>query len=47
DHRGFGSRMIERGLARDLGGQASLDFTPQGVVYTLRAPLSQRMSLAA
>lgn len=47
DHRGFGSRMIERGLARDLGGQASLDFTPRGVVYTLRAPLSQRMSLAA
>lgn len=46
-HRGFGSQMIERGLARDLGGKASLDFTPQGVVYTLRAPLSQRMSLAA
>lgn len=45
--RGFGSQMIERGLARDLGGMASLDFTPQGVVYTLRAPLSQRMSLAA
>jgi hypothetical protein len=39
--RGFGTRMIERGLARDLGGKATLDFTPEGVVYTLRAPLSQ------
>lgn len=47
ERRGFGSQMIERGLARDLGGKASLDFTPQGVVYTLRAPLSQRLSLAA
>ena len=47
DRRGFGTQMIERGLARDLGGKASLDFMPQGVVYTLRAPLSQRMSLAA
>ena len=45
--RGFGTQMIERGLARDLGGKANLDFTPQGLVYTLRAPLSQRMSLAA
>lgn len=47
ERRGFGTSMIERGLARDLGGKANLDFTPQGVVYTLRAPLSQRMSLAA
>lgn len=45
--RGFGSQMIERGLARDLGGQASLNFTPEGVVYTLRAPLSRRLGLAA
>lgn len=47
EHKGFGLQMIERGLSRDLGGKANLDFTPQGVVYTLRAPLSQRMSLAA
>jgi two-component sensor histidine kinase len=47
ERRGFGMQMIERGLARDLGGKARLDFTPPGVVYTLRAPLSQRMSLAA
>jgi two-component sensor histidine kinase len=47
ERRGFGAQLIERGLARDLGGKASLEFTPDGVVYTLRAPLSQRMSLAA
>lgn len=47
ERRGFGVQMIERGLSRDLGGKASLDFTPLGVVYTLRAPLSQRVSLAA
>ena len=47
ERTGFGTQMIQRGLARDLGGKASLDFTPEGVVYTLRAPLSQRMSLAA
>jgi two-component sensor histidine kinase len=47
ERRGFGVQMIERGMARDLGGKATLDFPPEGVIYTLRAPLSQRMSLAA
>jgi two-component sensor histidine kinase len=37
--RGFGSRMIEHGLAADLGGQAQLNFEPEGVVYTIDAPL--------
>lgn len=45
--RGFGSKMVQQGLARDLGGRAALDFPPSGLVYTLQAPLSQRMSLAA
>lgn len=45
--RGFGSKMVHQGLARDLGGQADLDFTPEGLVFTLRAPLSERMGLAA
>ncbi len=47
ERKGFGSQMVQRGLARDLGGKASLDFPPEGVVFTLRAPLSQRMSLAS
>ncbi|MCA0358328.1 MAG: GAF domain-containing protein [Proteobacteria bacterium] len=45
--RGFGSKMVHQGLARDLGGQAVLDFQPTGLVFTLRAPLSERMGLAA
>jgi two-component sensor histidine kinase len=47
ERRGFGSQLIRRGLARDLGGSASLNFTPSGLVYTLTAPLSERMGLAA
>mgnify|MGYP007102687056 FL=1 len=47
ERRGFGSQMIQRGLARDLGGAATMDFAPSGFVYTLRAPLSERLSLAA
>ena len=30
--RGFGSRLIERGLAAELGGHARIDFLPEGVV---------------
>ncbi|WP_332766388.1 sensor histidine kinase [Phenylobacterium sp.] len=44
--RGFGSRLIEQGIARDLNGAAVIDFDPQGVVFRLRAPLSDRMSRA-
>jgi PAS domain S-box-containing protein len=31
ERRGFGSRLIERGLAADLGGSASLHFEPDGL----------------
>lgn len=33
--RGFGSRLLERGLAADLGGQPNLSFEPAGVVCLL------------
>ena len=46
DGEGFGRRLLERGLARDLGGAARLDFDPRGVRYVLSAPLSGRISLA-
>jgi PAS domain S-box-containing protein len=36
--RGFGTRLIERGLAADLGGTARIDFLPEGVVCTVEAP---------
>ena len=37
--RGFGSRLIERGLAGELNGTARLDFQPDGLVCTIEAPL--------
>lgn len=44
-HRGFGSRLLERGVARELGGQVSLEFHPAGVVCSIRAPLSERLQV--
>jgi PAS domain S-box-containing protein len=37
--RGFGSRMVEYGLAAELGGEAELRYEPTGVVCTIDAPL--------
>jgi two-component sensor histidine kinase len=36
--RGFGSVLIERGLSREMGGEAKLEFLPQGLVCTIDAP---------
>ena len=38
--RGFGSRLIEQGLAGDLGGQAHLEFEPDGLRCTIDAALA-------
>jgi len=38
--RGFGTRMIERALAAELGGEATIDFRPEGVVCAVGARLS-------
>lgn len=46
ERRGFGVRMLEVGVARELGGEGRLAFAPDGVVYTLTAPLSNRLALA-
>jgi two-component sensor histidine kinase len=37
--RGFGTRLIERGLSAELGGEVRLAFEPDGVVCTMVAPL--------
>ncbi|KQT14926.1 histidine kinase [Methylobacterium sp. Leaf399] len=37
--RGFGTRMIERGLASELGGKVQIDYEPAGVVCTIDIPL--------
>ena len=42
--QGFGTRLLERGVARDLGGEASLNYSPKGLTYMLRVPLSDRVA---
>lgn len=39
--RGFGSRLIEEGLAHDLGGRVRLEFSEAGLAFDLDAPLSE------
>jgi two-component sensor histidine kinase len=41
--RGFGSRLLEHGVAAELGGEVALDFDPDGLVCTIRAPLNHRI----
>ncbi|PXA82652.1 histidine kinase [Caulobacter sp. D4A] len=38
--RGFGSRIIELALASELDGEVALDYRPEGLVCTVRAPLT-------
>ena len=40
--RGFGSTLIERGLANEMGGTATLRFETDGVAYDLAAPVRDR-----
>lgn len=39
--RGFGSRLIEQGLAHDLAGKARLTFAREGLVCAIEAPLDE------
>lgn len=43
---GFGSRLIERGLASELKANVRLVYAPKGVVFSLTAPLSDSVSEA-
>jgi two-component sensor histidine kinase len=43
--RGFGSGMLERGLARQLGGEVALEFAREGLRCHVRLPLSDRVVL--
>jgi PAS domain S-box-containing protein len=40
---GFGMRLLEKGLARQLGGEARFAFAPSGLEFGLRLPLSSRV----
>jgi two-component sensor histidine kinase len=42
--RGFGSRLIERGLKQDLGGEVEVSFMPSGLRCTIEAPLNDMPS---
>jgi PAS domain S-box-containing protein len=44
---GFGTRLIERALAAEMGGSAEIEYRPRGVVFTLDAPLPDRRPAAA
>lgn len=37
--KGFGSRLIEQGLAHELGGDARLQFLPEGIHCTINFPV--------
>jgi two-component sensor histidine kinase len=37
--KGFGSRLIERGLTRELAGEVTLDYRPSGLSCTISFPL--------
>ncbi|MFZ2155261.1 MAG: sensor histidine kinase [Bradyrhizobium sp.] len=39
EQSGFGSRLIERSARDQLGGEATVDFLPHGVVYTVTCTL--------
>lgn len=40
---GFGTRLLQRGVARELGGTVDLDFASGGLACTIRAPASARL----
>jgi PAS domain S-box-containing protein len=39
--KGFGSRVIEQGLAHELDGKVKLDYLPEGIVCTIDVPAPQ------
>ncbi len=46
ERRGFGSRLVERGLSQDIAGDVRLDFTIDGVMCSVDAPLHEVASAA-
>lgn len=39
--RGFGSRLLEQGVAQEIGGQVRMLFAREGLVCTINAPLDE------
>ena len=42
--KGFGSWVIERGLAHELGGDVTLEYLPQGLACTINIPVPTRVA---
>ena len=45
-YKGFGSRLIEQGLAKDLGGEVRLEYAPAGVVCQVAMPLPRERAVS-
>lgn len=45
--RGFGSRLLQRGVGGELGGKVSIDFLPEGLCCHIQAQLGPRLRPAA
>lgn len=41
--RGFGTNLLERGLARELGGSVEMKFEPEGLVCVMRFAMSAKL----
>ncbi|WP_262030658.1 sensor histidine kinase [Microvirga sp. Mcv34] len=44
ERQGFGSKLIQRGLAQQLGGEIKLDFAPAGIRCVITFPISTMTS---
>ena len=40
-HKGFGSRLIERGLAQELNGAATIEYLPDGLRCAIEAQIDR------
>ncbi len=44
--KGFGSKMIEKGVAHALGAQVAIDYREAGVICTMELPLGDKIRIA-
>ncbi|MEW5683606.1 MAG: sensor histidine kinase [Pseudomonadota bacterium] len=42
---GFGSRLLQRGVAAELGGHVDMHFAPEGLICTIAAPVGPRLQV--
>lgn len=41
EHKGFGSRLVDRNVRHDLAGQCRFDYAPNGLIFSLTFPLER------